>query len=61
MSTLLVVDDEPKIAQIAKDYLEHAGYSVVVANTGPQALELARSQHPALIVLDLKLPDLDGL
>jgi two-component system alkaline phosphatase synthesis response regulator PhoP len=61
MSTLLVVDDEPRIARIAKDYLEHAGYSVVVASTGPQALALARSQHPALIVLDLKLPDLDGL
>jgi len=61
MSTLLVVDDEPQIAQIAKDYLEHAGYSVITASNGRQALEFARAHHPALIVLDLKLPELDGL
>src|ERR1041384_7882537 len=61
MATLLVADDEPRIAQIAKDYLQHAGFSVLIARTGTKALETARSQHPALVVLDLKLPELDGL
>src|SRR5262245_5184699 len=61
MSTVLVVDDEPQIAQIAQDYLEHAGYSVVTATSGPQALELARARRPALVVLDLRLPGMDGL
>jgi two-component system alkaline phosphatase synthesis response regulator PhoP len=59
--TILVVDDEPRIAQIAKDYLERAGYAVVVAGDGAQALHLARTRHPALIVLDLTLPAIDGL
>src|ERR1041384_2498248 len=61
MSTVLVVDDEPRIAQIAKDYLERAGHDVVTAGTGRQALEAARTRQPALIVLDLKLPEMDGL
>jgi two-component system alkaline phosphatase synthesis response regulator PhoP len=59
--TILVVDDEPGIAQIARDYLERAGFRVVVAGTGDDALRLARSEMPALIVLDLMLPGVDGL
>src|SRR5262245_11203423 len=61
MKTVLVVDDERQIVQIAKDYLEHAGYGVITAADGQQALDLARSRHPDLIVLDLALPRLDGL
>jgi two-component system, OmpR family, alkaline phosphatase synthesis response regulator PhoP len=61
MPTILVVDDEPRIAQIEKDYLERAGYSVVTAGNGMRALDLARTRHPALVVLDLKLPGVDGL
>jgi two-component system alkaline phosphatase synthesis response regulator PhoP len=61
MPTVLVVDDEPQIAQIARDYLEHAGFSVVVTGNGAKALDLARSRHPDLIVLDLALPVIDGL
>jgi two-component system alkaline phosphatase synthesis response regulator PhoP len=60
MTTILVVDDEPRIAQIARDYLEHAGYAVVTAGDGPGAVELARRRQPALVVLDVKLPGLDG-
>jgi two-component system alkaline phosphatase synthesis response regulator PhoP len=60
MTTILVVDDEPRIAQIARDYLERAGYAVVTAGDGAAALELARSRQPALVVLDLKLPGIDG-
>jgi len=61
MPTVLVVDDETQIAEIARDYLQHAGYSVLVARDGAKALELARSRRPDLIVLDLALPAIDGL
>jgi two-component system alkaline phosphatase synthesis response regulator PhoP len=60
MPTILVVDDEPQIAQIARDYLERAGFGVTVADTGERALALARSRPPDLVVLDLGLPGLDG-
>jgi two-component system alkaline phosphatase synthesis response regulator PhoP len=61
MKTILVVDDEPKIASLARDYLEHAGFAVLVAGEGRAALALARSRRPDLVVLDLGLPGLDGL
>jgi two-component system, OmpR family, alkaline phosphatase synthesis response regulator PhoP len=61
MKTILVVDDEPKIVQLARDYLEHAGMRVVTANDGKFALAAARTEKPDLIVLDLGLPGLDGL
>ncbi len=61
MKTILVVDDEPKIVQLARDYLEHAGFTVLTASDGPTALHAARSSKPDLIVLDLGLPQLDGL
>src|SRR5207245_6178243 len=55
------VDDEPKIVQLARDYLEHAGFAVVSASDGRSALPTARSSHPGLVVLDLGLPEIDGL
>ncbi|MEK6206322.1 MAG: response regulator transcription factor [Chloroflexota bacterium] len=61
MKKVMVVDDEPKIVQLARDYLEHAGFAVVVAHDGKAALATARAQTPDLIVLDLGLPELDGL
>jgi len=61
MKTILVVDDEPRIAALARDYLEHAGFAVVTASTGRAALEAVRRQRPDLVVLDLGLPELDGL
>jgi len=61
MPTILVVDDEPKIVQLARDYLEHAGFSVLTAGDGTSALHAARVREPDLIVLDLGLPGLDGL
>jgi len=61
MKTILVVDDEPKIVQLARDYLEHAGFAVLAASDGPTALQAARASKPDLIVLDLGLPQLDGL
>jgi two-component system alkaline phosphatase synthesis response regulator PhoP len=60
--TILVVDDEPHIVDIVRDYLKQAGYRVVTANDGQMALTQARHEHPDLIVLDLMLPGgLDGL
>lgn len=61
MKTILVVDDETKILRLARDYLEHAGFTVLTAETGQTALATARQDKPDLIVLDLGLPDLDGL
>ncbi|HEV2249908.1 MAG TPA: response regulator transcription factor [Candidatus Limnocylindria bacterium] len=61
MKTILVVDDEPKIVELARDYLEHAGFAVVSASDGSEALARARMAAPDLIVLDLGLPTLDGL
>ena len=61
MKTILVVDDEPKIVELARDYLEHAGFAVVSASDGSEALTRARTDHPDLVVLDLGLPKLDGL
>src|SRR5262249_60672309 len=58
---VLVIDDEPRIAQIAGDYLRHAGFDVVTAATGGAGLARARDAQPALVVLDLRLPDMDGI
>ena len=61
MKTILVVDDEPKIASLARDYLEHAGFAVTVAADGRAALDTIRRTRPDLVVLDLGLPEVDGL
>ena len=58
--TILVVDDEQHIVELTRMYLEQAGYRVVSAADGPQALTVARQTRPALVVLDLMLPGLDG-
>ena len=59
--TILVVDDEPRIVELARDYLEHAGFAVSTAADGPAALDAVRRTGPDLVVLDLGLPGLDGL
>ncbi|MCJ7435679.1 MAG: response regulator transcription factor [Anaerolineales bacterium] len=61
MKTILVVDDEPKITQLVRDYLERAGFSVRVVHDGRTALSLARTEKPNMVILDLGLPQLDGL
>jgi two-component system, OmpR family, alkaline phosphatase synthesis response regulator PhoP len=58
---ILVVDDEARIVKQARDYLEHSGFRVVEAADGKTGLTLARQARPDLIVLDLNLPQLDGL
>jgi len=59
--TILVVDDEPKIVKLARDYLEQAGFRVLSALDGTEALAAFRRDRPDLIVLDLNLPGQDGL
>ncbi|HEX4689742.1 MAG TPA: response regulator transcription factor [Solirubrobacteraceae bacterium] len=59
--SVLVVDDEPTIAEVVARYLDRAGYATRVAADGPEAVALAATQRPDLVVLDLMLPGLDGL
>jgi two-component system response regulator ResD len=59
--SVLVVDDEPTISEVVSRYLERAGYRTRIASDGSQALELAASNRPDLVVLDLMLPGIDGL
>src|SRR5258708_19901601 len=57
---VLVVDDDLMIAQLVEKYLQRAGYRVAIASDGLTALKLIRQLSPALVVLDLMLPELDG-
>jgi DNA-binding response OmpR family regulator len=61
MTRILVVDDEPRIVELARDYLEHAGYEVATAGDGAAALVSIDRDRPDLVVLDLGLPAVDGL
>jgi DNA-binding response OmpR family regulator len=57
---ILVVDDEPKIVRITRDYLEKNGFRVLTAGDGQSALITARREKPDLVILDLMLPNIDG-
>jgi len=59
--TILLVDDEPKIVKTVRAYLENSGFRVVTAGDGQMALTVYRHEKPALVILDLGLPGLDGL
>jgi two-component system alkaline phosphatase synthesis response regulator PhoP len=59
--TILIVDDEPQIVEICRDYLKAANFDVLTAFDGPKGLAMARREQPDLIVLDLMLPGMDGL
>ena len=58
---ILIVDDEPQIVRVLKGYLETAGFQVVTASDGAEAIAVFRHQSPDLVVLDLMLPEVDGL
>jgi len=58
---ILLVDDEPEILEICRDYLKASSYDVVTAKDGAQGLLSARREKPDLIVLDLMMPEMDGL
>jgi DNA-binding response OmpR family regulator len=57
---ILVVDDEPKVSRLARDYLEKNGFRVITASDGQSALTIARREKPDLVILDLMLPNIDG-
>ncbi len=57
---ILVVDDDKQIVRLVKTYLEDSGFSVLTAFNGEDALHLVRRERPALIVLDIQLPERDG-
>ena len=59
--TILVVDDEERITDLLRAYLEQASYRVLTAGNGRSGLELARADKPDLIVLDLMMPEMDGV
>ena len=61
LKTILVVDDEPQIVRLVRDYLEHGGFKVVTAADGPGALRTVSTVRPDLVILDLGLPGVDGL
>ncbi len=61
LKTILVVDDEPQIVRLVRDYLEHGGFKVVTAADGAGALRTASTVRPDLVILDLGLPGVDGL
>lgn len=58
---ILIVEDEREIAQLIKHYLEKEGYHSCIADTGIEAQNIVSSEHPDLVILDLMLPQLDGL
>jgi two-component system alkaline phosphatase synthesis response regulator PhoP len=58
---ILVVEDDREIATLVRDYLVRAGFTVDIASSGVQALDLYQRAQPALVILDLMLPEIDGL
>ena len=61
MTSVLIVDDEPNLVELVREYLEHEGFRVQTAADGPTALEIARLERPDLVILDVMLPGMDGL
>jgi DNA-binding response OmpR family regulator len=61
MPRVLVADDDDDLLGYIKFRLEHAGYEVLTAHNGEEALKLAQTRHPQLAVLDIKMPRMDGL
>ena len=57
---MLLVEDERKLRELVRSYLERGGFAVLSAGSGAEALSLARSASPDLVVLDLRLPDIPG-
>ena len=58
---VLIVDDDPIVHRVLRHYLERIGYEIISATNGRQAIELATSQLPQLIILDVRMPEMGGL
>lgn len=61
MPSILIIEDEPELVKVLRDYLENAGFSVETAYRGDTGLSLWEHKHPDLVLLDLNLPGMDGL
>lgn len=61
MSTILIIEDEPELVKVLRDYLEKAGFKVETAYRGDSGLSLWEQKKPDLVLLDLNLPGMDGL
>ena len=61
MDTICIIDDEPHIVELVRLYLEREGFRVVSCGRGGEGLELVSAENPELIILDIMLPDIDGL
>ncbi len=61
IATVLVVEDDPRLQVMARKVLERSGYTVVTASDGEEGVRLAAAQHPAVILMDVSLPGIDGL
>lgn len=57
---ILIVEDNPKNIKLLRDVLQFKGYEILEAKTGEAGVELARQRHPALILMDVQLPGIDG-
>jgi two-component system cell cycle response regulator DivK len=58
---VLIVEDNPRNLKLVRDVLNHVGYRTLEAETAEKGLALARAEHPALVLMDIQLPDMDGL
>ena len=61
MSTILIVEDNDKNMKLVRDILRHKGHSTLEAVTGGEGVRLAREQRPDLVLMDIQLPDIDGI
>ena len=61
MAKVLVIDDGPRVRKLMDMLLSHDGYEVILADNGGKGLELYRHEHPDVILLDLRMPQLDGI
>jgi two-component system alkaline phosphatase synthesis response regulator PhoP len=60
-AVIQIVDDEPQLIRVLRSYLEQAGYRILAAQRGDEALAQFQSSHPDLVILDLNLPGVNGL
>ena len=61
MANILVVDDEQEICEILEDFLTEMGHEVTTATRGAQALESVKNDRPHLMILDIRMPEMDGI
>jgi two-component system cell cycle response regulator DivK len=58
---ILIVEDNDKNLKLVRDVLQHQGYQTIEAGTGEEGVRLARERHPALVLMDIQLPGIDGI